>query len=371
MQNPFIYSGIATDGHFCQRAESSTLSSYMKNSVNIVLYSKRRYGKSSLILDAFKHHIDREHYLCIYFDIFDISTPNDFAKSFYNAVAKSLSFDLTTILHTLRNLFSKVNFTATLSQNGEMEFKPVVEGRELDEMMEDIFTNLSSYLKKNNKKAIIAIDEFQQIATIKEKNIEAVLRKYIQHQSDMGFVFCGSKKHLLTQIFTTYSRPFYAQATSMELPPIEEEKFFEFVSLKFEQAGKSISNDAFHAVYTLTDGESWLVQNLCYHLWQNYESVTKEEVKEQIREIAMMNDGVYKSLFDTFSPSQKTAIKAVVTNNGLNLLGKETLSRFAISKSSLTSALKTLSEREVFDKDGDRYYLSDKLFEIWVSQREQ
>ncbi|MGZ8548109.1 MAG: hypothetical protein ACXW33_05880, partial [Sulfuricurvum sp.] len=83
------------------------------------------------------------------------------------------------------------------------------------------------------------------------------------------------------------------------------------------------------------------------------------------------NDGVYKSIFDTFSPSQKTAIKAVVTKNGLNLLGKETLSQFAISKSSLTSALKTLSEREVFDKDGDRYYLSDKLFEIWVSQREQ
>lgn len=369
MQNPFIYSGIATDEHFCQRAQSGVLAEYMVNCTNVVLYSKRRYGKSSLILDTFKHHIDHERYLCIYFDIFDISNPNDFARSFYNAVAKSLTFDMATILHTLRNLFSKVNFSATLSQSGDIEFKPVVEGREFDEMMEDIFTNLSSYLKKHNKKAIIAIDEFQQIATIKEKNIEAVLRKYIQHQGDMGFVFCGSKRHLLTQIFTTYSRPFYAQATSMELPPIDEEVFCIFVSKKFEQSGKSISKEAFSAIYTITDGESWLVQNLCYHLWQNYTHITINEIQSQIKEIARMNDGVYKSLFDTFSPSQKTAIKAVVAHYGRNLLGKETLSQFTISKSSMTSALKTLSEREVFDKEDDRYYLADKLFEIWISQK--
>lgn len=369
MQNPFIYSGIAIDSYFCKRTESQKLVEYMQNSVNVVLYSKRRYGKSSLILDAFSHYIDKEQYLCMYFDIFDISTPNDFARSFYNAVAKSLKFDMATILQTLKNLFSKVNFTATLSQSGEVEFKPVVEGREFDEMMEDIFVNLSSYLKKHNKKAIIAIDEFQQIATIKEKNIEATLRKYIQLEGDMGFVFCGSKRHLLTQIFTTYSRPFYAQATSMELLPIEKDVFFEFVLDKFKSADKSISRDAFGRIYELTDGESWLVQNICYHLWQNFERVGVAEVESQAGEIAMMNDGVYKSLLDTFSPIQKTAIKTIVIQNGINLLSKETLVRYNISKSSLVTAIKILSEKEVIYKEGDRYYLSDKLFEIWLGIR--
>lgn len=368
MKNPFIFSHIVTDEKFCHRDELEPLKSYMCNSTNVVLFSKRRYGKSSLIKEIFKNHIDHKEYLTIYFDIFDISSSNDFAYSFYKAIGKSFKKDMQSVLQTLKNIFSKVTFSATVTSNGEVEFKPSLSHQNFEDMMEDIFTNLSNYLAKNNIKAIIAIDEFQQVANIKEKNIEAVLRSYIQNIENISFVFSGSKKHLLTQMFTDYTKPFYSQAVPFELKQIECERFFDFVKLKFEQTNKIFLKEPFEKLYKLVDGESWLIQNVAYHLWQRYDAVeTNEQIEETIKDIANMSDSIYKLLFDNFSNTQKSALKIVVKRGGVSLLSKETLSLYNISKSSLVSALNVLLEKEIVDKTYDTYLINDKLFEIWLS----
>lgn len=369
MKNPFVFSHIVTDDYFCERDELEILKKYMLSSTNVVLFSKRRYGKSSLIKEIFKNHIDQNEYLTVYFDVFDMSSSNDFAYSFYKAVAKSLKNDMQSILQTLKTLFSRVTFSATVTSSGEIEFKPSLAHQSFADMMEDIFVNLSSYLKKHNKKAIIAIDEFQQIATIKEKNIEATLRTYVQNLDNIGFVFSGSKKHLLTQMFTDYAKPFYAQATPLELSFIPKEKFYLFVKEKFESSNKTITKEAFDTLYELVEGEPWLVQNGCYHLWQNVEHVEMEHIAPTIKEIAAMSDAIYKMLFDTFSKMQKSALKIIVNNKGKNLLSKNILSLNDISKSSLVSALNVLLEKEIIDKSDNTYYINDKLFEVWLEGR--
>ncbi|MDQ1337660.1 MAG: uncharacterized protein QG617_627, partial [Campylobacterota bacterium] len=189
---------------------------------------------------------------------------------------------------------------------------------------------------------------------------------YIQNIDNIGFVFSGSKKHLLTQMFTNYVKPFYAQATPLELLPIPKERFYAFVKEKFEISGKTITKESFDALYELVDGESWLVQNVCYHLWQNFENVEKEHIEPMIKEIAAMSDAIYKMMFDNFSNTQKSALKIIVNNKGANLLSKDVLNLNDISKSSLVSALNVLLDKEVIDKSDNAYYINDKLFEMWL-----
>jgi len=366
MKNPFVFSHIVTDDAFCKRDDLSTLKTYMNNSINVVLFSKRRYGKSSLIKEIFKNHIDKEEYLCIYFDIFDISCSNDFAYSFYKAVAESFKTDMQTILKTLKELFSKASFSATVTSNGEIEFKPSFTTLNFEDMMEDIFANLSSYLTRHNQKAIIAIDEFQQIATIKEENLEAILRKYIQNLDNISFVYSGSKRHLLTQMFTLNKQPFYNQAIPLELKSIPKDDFYDFVSHKFQASKKTISKEAFEKIYDEVDGESYLVQNIAYHLWQEYDDVSLDLIENTIKHIISMSDSIFRTLFDTFSNTQKTALKTIARHNGQSLLSKEVLAQNNISKSSLSSALKVLYDKEIIDKREDIYYINDKLFELWL-----
>jgi len=276
MLNPFNFSNIVTDDNFCQRRELDILKNYMTNSINAVLLSKRRYGKSSLIKEIFKNHIDKNKFLTIYLDIFDISSANDFAYVFYKAVAKSFKTDLQSILKTLKDLFSKATFSATVTQNGEIEFKPSFVNINFDEIIEDIFLNLSSYLKRHNQKAVIAIDEFQQIAAIKEQNIEAILRKYIQDIDNISFIYSSSKRHMLTQMFIDHKKPFYNQAVILELKAIPLDTFYDFVKSKFEKSNKKISKEAFGLLYNYVEAEPYLIQNVSYHLWEKYDIVDKD-----------------------------------------------------------------------------------------------
>ena len=81
MNSPFPYDKLPDSTQFFGRSnEILQLSNTVKYSNNLLLYSKRRMGKSSLIKNFFAKNSDE--YLCVYVDIFDITTKEDFAHSF-------------------------------------------------------------------------------------------------------------------------------------------------------------------------------------------------------------------------------------------------------------------------------------------------
>jgi AAA+ ATPase superfamily predicted ATPase len=87
--------------------------------------------------------------------------------------------------------------------------------------LEEIFRTL----ELAGKKCIVAIDEFQQITNYPDKNIEAILRTHIQGLSNSKFVFAGSERQLLEEMFLESSRPFYNSADIQSLDIIAEEKY--------------------------------------------------------------------------------------------------------------------------------------------------
>ena len=91
-------------------------------------------------------------------------------------------------------------------------------------------------LKKADKPCIVAFDEFQQISKYPEKNIEALLRSHIQHLSNVHFIFSGSERHLVTEMFLSSARPFYNSTSILELYPIVAEEYIPFVCHWFDVA---------------------------------------------------------------------------------------------------------------------------------------
>ena len=366
--NPFIFSKLVYGDNFCHRDEVEIIKTHIINSQNIVLFSKRRYGKSSLIKEIFENHLDKKEFITIYTDIFSINSANDFAYILYKNIAKSLKISVNKILNTLKDIFTRASFSANVTKDGELEFRPTLISKDFRENIEDIFVNLDKYAKKEKKKIVIAIDEFQQISLIKDTNIEAILRTQIQNLENISFIFCGSKQHLLTQMFISHAKPFYKQAELIELKSIKQDDFFEFVKAKFENSKKTITQSAFEVIYEIAKGESWLIQNICYHLWQKYTQITPNEVGEIVDEIIDFNDNLYRMLFDKFSSTQKTALKIIATSQNQKILSQENTTNFAISKQSLVSAIKSLLEQEIISKTENSYEINDILFEIWVKE---
>lgn len=104
------------------------------------------------------------------------------------------------------------------------------------------------------------IDEFQQIIKYPEKNIEAILRSYIQKTSNANFVFAGSQRTILEEMFLSSRRPFFQSAKLMQLEAIELPIYTSFAIGHFKDANKDILPEAIEKAYTTFHGVTLYIQ---------------------------------------------------------------------------------------------------------------
>jgi len=219
MYSPFPYDRLPSKNEFFGRQEElENLSKIVNYSNNALIYSKRRMGKSSLIKALYEKY-DKE-YICLYTDIFDITSKEDFISSLLKSLANyNKKFDLKNAIKNLTSLFKRVRFEPTIDANTlEYSIKPNITSLTFEDMIEDFFNSLEQLSKTS--KIIIAIDEFQQIANITDAKIDAILRKYMQEAKNISYIFLGSKRNILNSLFA-YKAPLYAMATPISLKPLD------------------------------------------------------------------------------------------------------------------------------------------------------
>jgi len=360
MNSPFPYDRLPTVSEFFGRTvELQKLATMAENSNNLLIHSKRRMGKSSLIKTFFEKNSDT--YLCVYVDIFDIVSKEDFAKQLLKALANAGKFDLKTTIKNFTSLFKRVRVEPTIDVNTlEYSIKPIVATLTFEEMMEDFFSSLNELSKTN--KIVLAIDEFQQIANITDVKIDALMRKNIQERKNISYIFLGSKRHLLTSLFE-YKSPLYELATHYELKPLELEAIFEYAKKQLD-----ISLDMCEYIYQKSDGETKMIQQILHLLYiQKEQTVSKEQIDIVTNEIINSKDSSYKLLFDTLGNKQKTALK-IVGKYKSGVFALAILTEYNIKKQTLQSSIDTLLKKELIDKEDERYFIPDRTFELWVER---
>jgi len=212
--SPFPYEKFAEKENFYGRTnEIEKINKFASSSNNLLIFSKRRLGKSSLIQEAF---IDSDC-IFIYCDIFDITSKEDFANILLISASSSLKGTMQEIAMNLRSIFKRVIPDFSVDSSGIPHIKPTTKSLSFEEMMDDFFSLIEVLSKKD--KVVIAIDEFQQISTLHNSKIDATFRKYMQKSNNVSFIFSGSKRHLLNGMFE-YGAPLYEMATPMELKSI-------------------------------------------------------------------------------------------------------------------------------------------------------
>lgn len=358
MKTPFPYETIATKEVFIGREEEKQqIKQYIENSNNLVIYSKRRMGKSSLVKQCLLE-LPKET-ISIYCDIFDITSENDFASILLKSLANSLKGDLTQILKQFSEIFKRVRVEPTFDpKTGNMSVKPIIKSLEFEEMLDDFFSSVFQLSKK--QKVVLAIDEFQQISTIKNIKIDAKIRKYIQESENISYIFLGSKRHMLNKLFE-YKSPLFELAMPMDLNPLNSNDIFDYSKQYLK-----ISSENIEYIYTLADKETKLIQHILNILYRDYknEEISKQIIDDALEEIINARSSAFKIIYDTFSQNQKKSFK-LLSKYGKNFYSKEILEEQEITKTAMYSALKQLFEKEFIDKDGDIWFIPDRAFEIW------
>ncbi len=371
MKNPFNFYSISTDNDFCNRNEDiKQLNSYISNSANIVLYSKRRYGKTTLLTELFKNHLSSDT-LSIYIDIYGINDKYTLIEKLTSKISDH--YKVTDIMQTIKNLksiFNRISFSLTINQKTAMpEIKPEFVKKDFEHLLDEVLDNFQEFLSLNNKKAVIAIDEFQDILNIKDINIEAILRSKIQYHTNISYIFTGSKQHMLTSMFNDNKKPFYTLALNYELKPIEEEIFYDYVSTRLKLNNLELSLELFKYIYHLCDGETRMLQKIFYELFEHYNNtiIDNSIFERLIERLNLQNDSVYKLLCDNLTQNQIVTLK-IISQNKTELLSNNIANTYNISQQSIKSALNSLLKKELVYKMDDSYIVYDKEFDFWLSK---
>lgn len=229
------------------------------------------------------------------------------------------------------------------------------------------------YLNHADKPCLVAIDEFQQIAGYAEDNVEATLRTYVQHCSNAHFIFAGSQRHIMGNMFLTPSRPFYQSVSMMHLESIPLAKYTAFAQLHFAQAGKSITDETVETIYRRFDGITWYMQKVLHTLYDMTPAQGTCEVKmveEAIRQIIDSFKFTYSEILFRIPEKQKELLIAITKEGKAKAITSAAfIKKYKLSSSSsVQSALKGLLEKDFITQELGIYQIYDQFLGIWLKE---
>ena len=358
--------------YFCDRiAESARLIKSVTNGNNLVIISPRRMGKTGLIQFCYdKPEISQEYYT-FFIDILHTSSLREFTyllgKELYETLLPRSRKMLKLFIQTIKSISGKFGFDPIFNvptfniELGDIE-RP-------EYTLDEIF----QYLAHADKPCIIAIDEFQQIAKYPEKNIEALLRTHIQKQANSNFIFAGSERHMMQEMFTSAAKPFYNSADILELKAISPEIYIPFVLKHFEKRQKRIDAADVEKVYHLFKGHTYYIQktfNEAFADTPERGECTIGILRAAIDNMIASNDTIFREILSNIPEKQKTLLYAIAKEGeAKRITSSEFIKRHSLtSASSVQSAAKKLLEKDLITESNKAFSVTEKLFAMWINK---
>ena len=369
--NPFITSGYVSDDYFCDREkESKEVIKTITNGNNLAIISPRRMGKTGLILHCFHQPEITQHYHCFFIDIYATNNLKEFVFKLGKEIFETLKPSGTkfidsffSIISSLRPAFKIDSITGAptfdigIGEIGEPAFS-----------LEQIF----KYLEAADKPCLVAIDEFQQIANYSEHNIEAVLRTHIQQCKNTSFIFAGSQRHIMQNIFFSSSRPFYQSVSLLTLKAINEKVYVDFVQQHFRNGNIEIPKELVSIIYRIFEGHTWYIQNIfneLYAITEQGETCTLEFIQESVKRKIASYEPLFLSTLSLLTERQKEILYAIAKEGKARLVTSAAFIKKhgLLSSSSVQTAIKQLLDKEIITSENNVYQVYDRFFGLWLT----
>lgn len=218
---------------------------------------------------------------------------------------------------------------------------------------------LEKLLIEKNKKAVIFLDEFQEIDRIsKQRGIEGAFRTAAQEMQCLSLIFSGSVRSLLLSMFENENRPLYKLCRKIKLDRIAENDYEKHIQkIAMDTWGKQLEQDTFNRIMELSNRHPYYVNYLCDILWEAcqqlpeikdvenaWASVVIEEWSDALRELSDLPIG------------QRRLLKYIANNTIKNIQSQETCATLSMPASSISTAVHVLIEKDYIEQNKSGHY---------------
>lgn len=363
MANPFSFGRIVTGDEFVDREkEIAEILRDIRSGVNVVLYSHRRMGKSSLLAEIMRRH--RRDLVFVYVDLYGITSMTKMVEAFMSALVSSSYGSLKKTMHGVAGILRGSRLRLVVNESGEPGVEFAVSEPSVPELQE-VLDMPEKIAGRKGKRMVVIFDEFQEVRALDGSALLKLMRSRFQAHRHVSYVFAGSKKHLLLEIFEESEGAFFKSARSMELGPIPAEDFQRFLVRRFRDSGGALSPELARRVVEAAAGNSYYAQQVAYELFNISERPSPEDVETAVTVTLAHQSPAFSYIWDSVkSQMQKRYLMAAAKEPGAPR-GADFVERYRLkSPAHIQRCVKQLDQRGI--TEGGR--IVDPMFARWLQR---
>lgn len=370
METPFVFGKLAVQQNFTNRDnERQRLLENFSGLVNTVLISPRRWGKSSLVQRVAEEAVvaDKDLHFC-FLDAFNIRTEEQFYQALASEVLKISATKLELLIENAKRLLGSFLPKLSFSPGNQDELALSLDWKEVKKHPDAILDMAEVIAVEKGWKLVICIDEFQNISTFENHlAFQKKLRAHWQKHQHVAYCLYGSKRHMLMDVFTSASMPFYKFGDILFLTKIDREKWIPFICERFEATGKHISENDAALIANLAECHPYYVQQLAQQSWLR----TADDCSENI--VREAHDGVvaqlsllFQSKTEELTTPQINFMKALL-DGVQKFSSKDTMDDYKLGSSANVNRIKkALENKEIVDIQTGNIMVLDPMYKSWL-----
>ena len=382
-QNPFVYGEVVPPSAFVDRvAELDRLVRDLAAGQKVFLISPRRYGKSSLVRRALAA-MSRKGALTVEVTVSSFSSYVAFLEGYARALAaaetksdRARSWLRDAISSTRIDLSAdaRVDPSGRGAASMRVAFPNARTDRDISRLAQEVFALPAQLAETRRRKVVVALDEFQAIGGFNGGSVEHAMRAAVQHQREVGYVFAGSEPTLMERMLTP-RRPFYKAGPVMRLDKIPADEFAAFIDARFAASGMRPEPGLGMAIVDLAGTLPYDVQRLAHETWDEVRGsarrrVTLDDLHQALKRLLTEHQMLFEAVWQRLTLAQRGALRAVVLQDGRELLSADVRTRHRLGgPSTVQAALGALMRDDVVTREGDRYVVVDSLLREWVARQ--
>lgn len=372
MKTPFIYGKLAVEDNFTNRTnEINHLIKNFDSGVNTILISPRRWGKSSLVAQAVSQakQSNKEIKFC-FIDMFNIRSEEQFYKVLAEEVINNASSKIEGIIDIAKTLLG--NFIPKISINPipDISVELGLNWNEVKRNPDEIINLAEKIAINKNIQFVICIDEFQNMSNFENPlAFQKKLRSHWQKHQQTSYCLYGSKRHMLMDVFTNTSMPFYKFGDLLFLQKIKEKEWIPFIVKRFNDTNKTIDNDKAAKIAFLADYHPYYVQQLAQQTWfRAQEKCTNENINEAYIGLIEQLSLLFQTKTDELIETQVNLLKAILKGEK-QLSSQRVLKTYHLGTSAnILKAKKSLIKKEIIENIGNSITFLDPMYKQWLTK---
>lgn len=370
METPFVFGKIATEKNFTDREqETAYLVKHFTSLINTIIISPRRWGKSSLVNKAAELAMEQDRDLRICrIDLFNVRNEEHFYSLLAQNVIAATSSRWEEAIENARNFFSRLVPKISIGSDPANEISIDFDWDEVKRNPDEVLDLAEKIARDKGLKIVVCVDEFQNIAEFTDPDyFQKRLRSHWQQHQHVAYCLYGSKRHMMLEVFTNSSKPFYKFGNLILLNKIETSHWVEFFQSRFADTGKRITEEASTLIAALTDNHPYYAQQLAQLSWLRAEDVcTAEIVREAHAGLVEQLSLLFVTITETLTTQQLNYLRALLAGEK-SISSTEVMHRYRISSpTSIARSKAALVKNDILDNQAGCYSFQDPIYAYWL-----